>query len=191
MTARVRPTKVEREAEPTAVYRFFNADGVLLYVGIANNISKRWKQHENDKNWWHLIARTSVTWFESRSGAEGEEERSIDKERPLFNARKHPEGGWEQLRYDDSVDLERAHAQLQCDLVDGTLLPGQRIFVNRLASRYRVSASTLRWAFELLPLGTFDCSRKGLVFVAEEADKPRDIRYSRKRIQHPRVARWP
>ncbi|SDL28519.1 GIY-YIG nuclease family protein [Streptomyces indicus] len=190
MTAQVGPGKGAPIAGRTAVYRFFDADDVLLYVGIATNVTKRWRQHENAKNWWHLIARSSVTWFESRSGAEAEEARSVDEERPLYNARKHPEGGWEQLRYDDSADLERAHLKLQCDLADGTLLPGQRIFVTRLASQYGVSASTLRWAFELLPIGTFDCSRKGLVFVAREADKPRDIRYARKRVQYPRVARW-
>ena len=43
------PEAVEIAGEPTAVYRFYDANGALLYVGITGNLSRRWAKHEARK----------------------------------------------------------------------------------------------------------------------------------------------
>lgn len=40
------------EAVETALYRLADADGVLLYVGVATDPWKRFLQHAATKRWW-------------------------------------------------------------------------------------------------------------------------------------------
>lgn len=54
--------------EPTAVYKFYDADDVLVYVGITKNISQRWKQHEG-MAWAWGTKRREVTWLDNRPAA--------------------------------------------------------------------------------------------------------------------------
>jgi transcriptional regulator with XRE-family HTH domain len=69
----------------TALYRFFDAADVLLYVGITDNIAARWNKHANEKRWWSDVARKTVDWHDSRTDAELIEKRAILDERPLYN----------------------------------------------------------------------------------------------------------
>lgn len=69
----------------TALYRFFNADGTLLYVGIANDPRTRWSCHAGEKRWWDEVEAKTVTWFATREEAEGAEMAAIVSERPLYN----------------------------------------------------------------------------------------------------------
>ena len=39
-------------AELHAVYRFYDDQDQLLYVGITHHPSVRWSQHRRDKVWW-------------------------------------------------------------------------------------------------------------------------------------------
>lgn len=68
----------------TAVYRFYDALGALLYIGICDEPVKRWYGHV-DKPWWPNVARFRVVWFPSRSEALREEEKAIIIEKPLHN----------------------------------------------------------------------------------------------------------
>jgi hypothetical protein len=69
----------------TAVYRFFDTSGALLYIGITDDLETRWEAHSKDKFWWHLVARHEVTWYESRSAAEHAEKSGILCEGPIYN----------------------------------------------------------------------------------------------------------
>ena len=69
----------------TALYRFFDADGKLLYVGITGDIRRRWKQHEQGKPWWPSVAEKAVTWHGSRIDAEIAELEAIRDEEPEHN----------------------------------------------------------------------------------------------------------
>jgi hypothetical protein len=42
--------------QPTTLYRFYDASGRLLYVGIAGNPGRRFAQHGRDKSWWSQVA---------------------------------------------------------------------------------------------------------------------------------------
>jgi hypothetical protein len=72
-------------AERTAVYRFFDAAGALLYVGLTNNTAIRWDHHARRKPWWRDVTRKSVTWFEDRPTAARAEAQAIRAESPKWN----------------------------------------------------------------------------------------------------------
>ncbi|MFD3762092.1 GIY-YIG nuclease family protein [Streptomyces sp. NPDC058622] len=40
---------------PTAVYRLYDAEERLLYVGITMNVKQRFADHQRLKFWWHLL----------------------------------------------------------------------------------------------------------------------------------------
>jgi len=72
----------------TAVYRLYDADGVLLYVGIADGVTARWKHHGNAKEWWPQVARKDATWHATRTGALSAEAHAIATEEPVHNRRR-------------------------------------------------------------------------------------------------------
>lgn len=76
-------------AERTALYRLYDADGRLLYVGIAQDPEKRWSQHSRTKRatWWPLVARKTVEWFPNREAADAAETIAINNEKPPSTAR--------------------------------------------------------------------------------------------------------
>lgn len=75
----------------TALYRLFDAEGVLLYVGISHDPEKRWTEHAKFKDWWGLVAKKATEWFEERSHAARAEEAAIRAEKPRFNILHAPE----------------------------------------------------------------------------------------------------
>jgi predicted GIY-YIG superfamily endonuclease len=72
----------------TAIYRLFNDDNVLLYVGITHDPSTRLKCHRGEKPWWPIVAYGSIGWLATRTGALAHEALAIAEERPLFNIKK-------------------------------------------------------------------------------------------------------
>lgn len=70
---------------PQALYRFFNADGELLYVGISLNPGHRWGQHRADKPWWIEVATITVEAHRGRAEVLEAEREAIKRERPRYN----------------------------------------------------------------------------------------------------------
>lgn len=75
----------------TALYRLFDAEGALLYVGITVNVEQRWTEHERAKPWWPQVAEKRVEWFENRPLALTAELQAIKTERPIHNVVGTPE----------------------------------------------------------------------------------------------------
>lgn len=73
----------------TALYRHFDADGALLYVGISNSAFKRLDQHKAASHWAMDIARVEMKWFETREEAISAEREAIRNESPRHNIRHH------------------------------------------------------------------------------------------------------
>lgn len=67
------------------LYRHFDADGQLLYVGISDSPETRAAQHGARSDWFFLVADTTEEWYESRAFAEVAERKAITSGRPLFN----------------------------------------------------------------------------------------------------------
>lgn len=71
--------------KPTTLYRLYDSNDRLLYVGIAGNPGRRFEQHASDKPWWREVARTDLEHFDSREGAATAERKAISAEGPLHN----------------------------------------------------------------------------------------------------------
>ncbi|MET9222403.1 GIY-YIG nuclease family protein [Streptomyces sp. NPDC003300] len=69
---------------PTALYRLFDTEGRLLYVGITNMPNVRFDAHRM-KAWWKQVARRELVWFDNRQEAGWAEVRAIRAERPMHN----------------------------------------------------------------------------------------------------------
>lgn len=69
----------------TALYRHFDSDGRLLYIGIASDPETRRKQHQRNSRWARLSDDMAVEWFTTRGEAEAAERAAIASERPIFN----------------------------------------------------------------------------------------------------------
>lgn len=80
-------------AARTAVYRLFNSDGVLLYVGVARNPAERMKFHQQFKKWWAEVSDTTEEWFDNRALALDAEAVAIREESPLYNIQEADEDG--------------------------------------------------------------------------------------------------
>jgi predicted GIY-YIG superfamily endonuclease len=71
----------------TALYRFFGADGALLYVGITMSPVTRFRTHSKESAWWVEVdhSRTLVEWLDCRDLASAAEQAAIKTEAPRYN----------------------------------------------------------------------------------------------------------
>lgn len=67
------------------LYRFFDQDGDLLYVGITNNPGRRWSQHRADKPWWSEVHHIEMEHHADRESVLRAEATAIRAERPRHN----------------------------------------------------------------------------------------------------------
>lgn len=68
----------------TAVYRFYDSENVLLYVGASGSPEKRWHGHAA-KPWWPDVKRNSMTWYPTKQEALAAETDAIQDEHPKHN----------------------------------------------------------------------------------------------------------
>ncbi|MHC3450833.1 GIY-YIG nuclease family protein [Streptomyces prasinus] len=69
----------------TAVYRFFDKTGRLLYVGIAYDPAERWQHHAAKAKWWKEAVDNTIDWYDTRAEAERAEMTAIRYEKPIHN----------------------------------------------------------------------------------------------------------
>lgn len=74
----------------TAIYRFFDADGVLLYVGITERFGQRWAHHARNKPWWDEVHSQTAEWHPERALAVEAEKNAIRTEKPKYNIVHRP-----------------------------------------------------------------------------------------------------
>lgn len=74
------------ESKTTSVYRAFDAEDNLLYVGMSVDVGDRIKQHKSSgAEWVRICARVEVTPFRCRQDAANAEMRAIRTEAPGYN----------------------------------------------------------------------------------------------------------
>lgn len=71
--------------ERTGLYRWFDAEGRLLYVGISADMWARQGSHARKSTFIEFAVGSTIEWFDSRAEAEAAELEAIGKEKPLFN----------------------------------------------------------------------------------------------------------
>jgi predicted GIY-YIG superfamily endonuclease len=73
---------------PQVLYRFWNADNELLYVGISSNFFARVGAHKNTQPWFSQVAYTTLEHFPNRKSVDAAETKAIRTEHPLHNKAK-------------------------------------------------------------------------------------------------------
>lgn len=68
----------------TCVYRCYDEDGELLYVGLSMNPDGRFAKHRS-AGWWPQVVEITVTWYAGREAAKRAEREAITSESPVFN----------------------------------------------------------------------------------------------------------
>jgi predicted GIY-YIG superfamily endonuclease len=67
------------------LYRFFDGDGGLLYVGITNNLWHRVGSHSELQLWWSQVATATVEHYPDRRSLSDAERVAIKTEHPRHN----------------------------------------------------------------------------------------------------------
>lgn len=124
----------QSEADRTALYRLYDADGQLLYIGVSNDPDFRWKAHlyEARRDDWPTVAvHRTVEWHKSRALALQAEADAIRAEHPRYNGTHNYDDApfdptsWPMVTAAHKVpviaDLMRS------EITSGRWAPGQRI----------------------------------------------------------------
>jgi len=73
--------------EQCALYRHFNAQGVLLYVGISLRPLTRTREHITLSGWANEITNVAIEYLPTRKEAMAAEAKAVIEENPLYNIR--------------------------------------------------------------------------------------------------------
>jgi excisionase family DNA binding protein len=93
---------------PCFLYRHFDAEGNLLYVGVSLSAMNRLAQHKDASVWFPRIATVKIKPFPSREKALAAEREAITAEKPLHNvvhARRQKDVEDEDVRKDSYLAL--------------------------------------------------------------------------------------
>ena len=74
----------------TAVYRYFNEAGRLLYVGVSLSPMQRLIQHRDTTTWFNEVVRIEIKRYPNRDVALAIEIAAIRHEKPLYNKARVP-----------------------------------------------------------------------------------------------------
>ncbi|MFF0777065.1 GntR family transcriptional regulator [Streptomyces sp. NPDC003720] len=139
-----------------ALYRLFDAEGRLLYVGITTDPHQRWKRHAMFMSWWGQVARRTVDWLPSWQEALAAEKRAIQEEGPRFNGtHNHPVAPFVATEW-QPITIRRgkavALAERICQEIDaGRWRPGMKIpSCDELATATSISPTTANLALRAL-----------------------------------------
>lgn len=75
---------------PNALYRLFDADDRLLYVGISHRPQIRIYHHSRRRPWWTEVRRQVIEWHPNRTMADLAETLTILVEEPQHNNDRGP-----------------------------------------------------------------------------------------------------
>lgn len=169
-------------AERTALYRLYDTNDLLLYVGITSEPKVRMKAHAADKAWWPEVSTREFEWFDSREDAAKAEIAAIRAEIPVHNhnhnttaalallpvvteepLRPHPKV----VTDDERGAAQRMAADLRALTMAGELLPGSRLpSTHDFCDRYKVSNMTVQRGLRYLKDEGLAVGRSGqAVFV--------------------------
>jgi hypothetical protein len=82
---RVDKFTAESPSQQASLYRYYDEDGMLIYVGITERGVIRNHEHASFKEWWPFVASQQVEHFPTREIALANERITIQTYRPPFN----------------------------------------------------------------------------------------------------------
>lgn len=137
-------------SEPTALYRLYDSNDALLYLGISYNPEVRWEQHQNEKHWAHLVVRTTVEWYPTRRAALAAEARATAVEKPLHDSSWRTSAVDERPQWLDPEGQRRVVEGLAAEIEQGQHWIGRVLMSGAVAKRFNVSRSTAANAMAVL-----------------------------------------
>jgi hypothetical protein len=69
----------------TEVYRLYDDQGELLYVGMSLSFAQRMRLHRSSSDWWHKVTRIEIERFGTRDEASIQEGEYIQTLAPTHN----------------------------------------------------------------------------------------------------------
>lgn len=100
-----KPKSVRSTGQPHFVYRCFDADGRLIYVGVTYTPLKRMEQHRGGAWWFEQVDQIKYTVWPDRARGLEMERRAIADENPRWNIRGRDRALW---GADDYADFHTA-----------------------------------------------------------------------------------
>jgi predicted GIY-YIG superfamily endonuclease len=70
---------------PTYLYKLYDQNNKLLYIGITTDYKVRFKNHANNQSWWNKVSRHWIKKYPSRTSALRAEKRIIARQKPKYN----------------------------------------------------------------------------------------------------------
>lgn len=89
MSAILGPSSSHASTREAVLYRCFDSEKRLLYVGVTVNLYKRSHQHQAKTSWWPDVIRIEVTPYDERWRALNAEREAIRTEGPLHNRQRN------------------------------------------------------------------------------------------------------
>ena len=128
--------------EPTALYRLYDANDALLYLGISFSPKARWEQHYNNKHWFHLVARHTVDWYPSRGAALAAEADATAVEKPLHDSSWRKTRTGSRPQWLDPEGQQRAEEALAAEIRQGKHWRGKVLMSGAVAKQFNVARPT-------------------------------------------------
>ncbi|MEX2421061.1 MAG: hypothetical protein WD670_04515 [Actinomycetota bacterium] len=75
-----------------SVYRFYDGQGRLLYVGVTGRGLTRAREHSRSKEWWELVKSSTVEHLATTGEALERERELIRSLRPIYNVQHNGAG---------------------------------------------------------------------------------------------------
>lgn len=136
--------------EPTALYRLYDANDVLLYLGISFLPKARWERHRNEKHWFHQVARKEVEWYPTRAEALEAEEKATVLEKPLHDSSWRKTNSGDRPMWLDPEGKQRVVDGLAAEIEQGRHWMGRVLMSGSVAKQFDVSRATASNAMDVL-----------------------------------------
>lgn len=96
----------------TDLYRHFDKDGKLLYVGVSLSTMKRLSQHKKASHWFNEITSVTIQKYKSRQEALDAERSAIIEENPIHNLKRPTVKEVERIEDDECAFSENSRNDL-------------------------------------------------------------------------------
>lgn len=93
------------------VYRYYDVDGELIYIGVTGDPYQRWLQHKRLRPWGHEIALVSLERYAYEDLALEHERIAIRSEGPKYNIRSTGRGDAQQSAAGRASGIARSNAR--------------------------------------------------------------------------------
>lgn len=110
------------------LYRFFDSQGTLLYVGISRDWVSRLKSHEKYADFFSAVAGMTVERYPDRKSVEDAERVAIKTENPLFNRLDNPNYRTWQTHFRELLDM--ANGRKKPDNIHKAMIRRLVVFAN-------------------------------------------------------------